>query len=161
MKEFDINTKVTAYEYEELPSEYRELVDIAKEMTHNAYNPYSKFGVGAALKMGNGEVVRGCNQENAAYPSGLCAERSAMFWASANYPDVPMQAIAVAAYTEGHYTEHPVSPCGSCRQVMVEYEDKFKQPLKVILYGTKATYVIEKASSLLPFSFVGDSLKGE
>lgn len=161
MKELNINTKVQAYQYEELPEEYKQLVDIAKEMTQRAYNPYSKFGVGAALKMANGEIVRGNNQENAAYPSGLCAERTAMFYASANYPDVPMQTIAIAAFTDGHFTEHPVSPCGSCRQVMVEFEDKFHQPLTVILYGTKATYVIESAASLLPFCFVSESLKGE
>lgn len=160
MKELLINTSVQVYAYDELPAEYKELVDIARDMTRNAYNPYSHFAVGAAIRMANGQIVRGSNQENAAYPSGLCAERTAMFAASANYPGVAMKQLAVAAFTDGHFTGEPGSPCGACRQVMVEYEDKQKEPMVVLLYGEKYTYVFRSSLDLLPLYFVGESLKG-
>lgn len=160
MNTFQINTTIHAYQFDELPAEYRELVNIAKEMTKAAYSPYSRFSVGAALRLSDGTVVRGCNQENAAYPSGLCAERTAMFAASANHPGLDMRVLAIAAFTNGHFTEQPVSPCGGCRQVMVEFEDRQKEPMTVILYGTEGTYVIESAKELMPFCFVSESLKG-
>lgn len=160
MKTFQIHTNIQSYQYDELPREHRELVDIAKQMTAHSYDPYSHFAVGAALRLADGTIVRGCNQENAAYPSGLCAERTAMFGASANHPDVPMRALAIAAFTDGHFTAEPVSPCGGCRQVMVEFEDRQKEPLTVILYGTNGTYVVESAKELMPFCFVSESLKG-
>ena len=161
MEKIEINTTIRMYRYEELPAEYQRLVEIAKEMTNHSYAPYSQFHVGAALLMGDGTIVRGCNQENAAYPSGLCAERTAMFGASANHPDQPMRALAIAAFTEGHFTETPVSPCGGCRQVRVEFEDRQKEPMAVILYGTKGVYVVESAKELMPFCFISESLKGE
>ncbi len=160
MNTFQLHTNIHAYSYEELPPEYRKLVDIAKQMTEASYCPYSRFAVGAALQLSDGTVVRGCNQENAAYPSGLCAERTAMFAASANHPGKAMKVLAIAAYTDGHFTEQPVSPCGGCRQVMVEFEDRQKEPLTVILYGTDGTYVIDSAKELMPFCFVSESLKG-
>ena len=121
MNTFQISATIQAYSYDELPEDYRELVDIAKKMTKAAYSPYSRFSVGAALRLADGTIVRGCNQENAAYPSGLCAERTAMFAASANHPGQAMRVLAIAAYTDGHFTKEPVSPCGGCRQVMVEF----------------------------------------
>jgi len=160
MREFNINTKVQVFTMEELPEEYKCLVEAAKQQVNNSYSPYSRFSVGAAVRLANGEIVTGSNQENAAYPSGLCAERTTMYYASARYPQEAMRALAIAAFTDGHYTEDPVSPCGACRQVMVEYEDKFKQPLRVLLYGTNNVYVFESAKSLMPFCFVGESLKG-
>lgn len=160
MKKLDIHTLVKAYSYEELPSDYKALVDAAKEMTQQSYAPYSHFAVGAALRLSDGTIVRGCNQENAAYPSGLCAERTALFWAHANHPEKAVQALAIAAYTDGHFTEEPVSPCGGCRQVMVEYEDAQKEPMVVILYGKNGVYVVESAKELMPFCFVSESLKG-
>ena len=160
MKTFQISANVHAYAYDELPEDYKEWVNIAKQMTKASYSPYSRFAVGAALRLEDGTIVRGCNQENAAYPSGLCAERTAMFAASANHPGQAMRVLAIAAYTDGHFTEQPVSPCGGCRQVMVEFEDRQKAPLAVILYGTEGTYVVESAKELMPFCFVSDSLKG-
>jgi len=160
MKKFQINTTVQAYRFDELPEEDRRLVEIAKEMTSHSYSPYSRFAVGAALELADGCVVRGCNQENAAYPSGLCAERTAMFAASATRPGVAMKTLAIAAYVDGHFTEDPVSPCGGCRQVMVEYEDRQHAPLRVILFGTNGCYVIASAKELMPFCFVSESLRG-
>ncbi len=158
MKTFELQAKVHAYSYDELPPDYRELVDVAKQMTGASYNPYSRFAVGAALRLEDGTIVRGCNQENAAYPSGLCAERTALFAAGANYPGKAMRAIAIAAFSNGRFTQEPVSPCGGCRQVMVEYEDAQKAPLAVILYGTDGCYVIESSKELMPFCFVAESL---
>ena len=160
MNTFQISATIQAYSYDELPEDYRELVDIAKEMTKAAYSPYSRFSVGAALRLADGTIVRGCNQENAAYPSGLCAERTAMFAASANHPGQAMRVLAIAAYTDGHFTKEPVSPCGGCRQVMVEFEDRQKEPMTVILYGMEGTYVVKSSKELMPFCFVSESLKG-
>ena len=110
--------------------------------------------------LADGKVVGGCNQENAAYPSGLCAERTALFAAGAQYPDVPVKALAIAAYTDGHFTEDPVSPCGACRQVMLETEHRYKQPMRVLLFGANHVYEFDSAESLLPFSFISEDLKG-
>ena len=132
MKEKEIKTFIKVYDYEELPAEDRELVDAAKGMTRNSYAPFSKFHVGAAIRMANGAVVTGSNQENAAYPSGTCAERTAAYWASAQHPGVAMKKIAIAAWTRLHHSDedsdeecfqrNPISPCGACRQALLEYE---------------------------------------
>ena len=113
--------------------------------------------MGAALRLENGLIVKGANQENAAYPSGLCAERTAMFWASANYPDIPFDTLAISAADHGVLCELPASPCGSCRQVMAEYQKKYGRPLKVILVGEKRIRKFAKVEDLLPIIF--DSLK--
>ena len=113
--------------------------------------------MGAALRLANGLIVKGANQENAAYPSGLCAERTAMFWASANYPDVAFDTLAISAADHGVLCELPASPCGSCRQVMAEYEKKYKRPLKVILVREKRIRKFGNVEDLLPIIF--DSLK--
>lgn len=160
MTELTISSQVKVYSYDELPADVKQLVDLAKEQVTTSYSPYSHFAVGAALRMDNGEIVTGSNQENAAYPSGICAERTTIFYASAHYPTSAMKAIAVAAYTDGHFTLEPAAPCGACRQVMVEYEDKFKTPMQVILYGENRVFVLDSASDLVPFRFVGESLKG-
>ena len=112
------------------------------------------------IKLDNGEIVNGANQENAAYPSGLCAERTAIFYANAQYPKVPVEAIAVACYTNGHFTERAGSPCGNCRQVLLETEQRFKRNMAVLLYGEKEILWFESAKSLLPHSFVDDDLNG-
>ena len=154
MNTFQISATIQAYSYDELPEDYRELVDIAKEMTKAAYSPYSRFSVGAALRLADGTIVRGCNQENAAYPVGLCAERTAIFAAGVQYPDVPVKALAIAARTPGgQLQDEPVSPCGSCRQVLIETETRFHQPVRILLYGTKKVYVIDGISNLMPLSF--------
>lgn len=157
MAEKKIN--VTYQEYssvEEMTPEDQALVAAALEAQKGSYSPYSDFQVGAALQLANGVIVKGANQENIAYPSGLCAERVAMFWAGANYPDVPMDTLAIAGSDHGVLCESPASPCGACRQVMAEYEKKHGQPLKIILVGDKLIRKFPCVEALLPFIF--DSL---
>ena len=141
----------------EMSPEDQELIAAAHEARKGSYSPYSNFQVGAALRLDNGLIVKGANQENAAYPSGLCAERTAMFWASANYPDIPFDTLAISAADHGVLCELPASPCGSCRQVMAEYQKKYGRPLKVILVGEKRIRKFDKVEDLLPIIF--DSLK--
>ena len=156
MKYLKITAKIRICNYEELLSEEKFIVDKAKEATFRAYSPYSKFKVGAAALLMNGEIVTGNNQENVAFPSGLCAERTALFYAHSQYPDEAVKALAIAAYTEGDFLNRPISPCGACRQVMLETEMRFKQPVKIILYGKKEILIVESIKDLLPLAF--DSL---
>ena len=144
----------------DLPADDHTLMQAAIDATATAYAPYSHFHVGAAAKLGNGVVIRGCNQENAAYPSGLCAERSALFAAGAQYPAEPVNTLAIACFTDGHFTKEPGSPCGACRQVMLETEHRYGGKMEVLLYGEEETYVFESAADLLPLIFVSESLKG-
>ena len=120
--------------------------------------PYSKFHVGAAALLEDGTIVTGSNQENAAYPSGLCAERVALFHAGHQYPDMPVVALAIAAATNGRQVES-ISPCGACRQVLLEAEQRYGKPMKVLLCGTKEVVVAESAESLLPLCFGAKDLK--
>ena len=157
-----IITLIDECKYEELGAEDRRLVDLAKEATTRAYAPYSKFHVGAAILMDNGEIVCGSNQENAAFSSGTCAERSACFYAAARYPGVPMKKIAIAAWTRLHrpadapdedcFQDKPISPCGACRQALLEY-GALHGPIEVILYGRDAVYILPSVRSLMPLSF--------
>lgn len=160
MKEIEFKTIVKVYSYDELSEERRMLIDKAKSSVELSYSPYSHFAVGAAVLLNNGEMFCGANQENAAYPSGLCAERTVMFYTNANRPDVPVKALACACYTNGHFTARPGSPCGSCRQVLVETEQRFGQDIEILLYGENAIYVFPSAKSLLPHTFVDDDLNG-
>ncbi len=118
MKQINLTTKITVYSYEECTEIEKKLIDAAKHATSNAYAPYSHFSVGASLLLENGKIITGSNQENAAYPSGLCAERTAVFYANAQYPDQKIEAMAVAAFYNGEFTNDIISPCGSCRQVL-------------------------------------------
>lgn len=152
MKTHKIETPFEEYAYDELSEADRQLVDTAKDMTRNSYAPYSGFHVGAAILLDNGVIIKGSNQENVAYPSGTCAERTACYQASALHPGVPMRKIAIAAWTNGHFQENPISPCGACRQALAEYEAKYG-PIEVILYGEKGIYKLPSVSSLLPFTF--------
>lgn len=149
-----------SYQWDELSAEQQALIQVAKEQTNHSYCPYSHFHVGAAALLGNGEIIRGCNQENAAYPSGLCAERSALFAAGAQYPDQPVVRLAIACFTGGHFTKEPGSPCGACRQVMTETEHRYGGKMEVLLYGENETFVFSSAADLLPLVFVKESLKG-
>jgi len=144
---------------EELPKEEQELLTKAVETSKTAYAPYSKFNVGAAVRLENGLIVTGSNQENAAYPSGLCAERVAMFAASANQPNKTMTTLAV--YAKGiTISEEQISPCGSCRQVMNEYEVKQNHEIKVLLMNSKGMiWVFQSTLDLLPFAFTSKALK--
>ena len=138
----------------------KELVDLAKEAVENSYSPYSNFAVGAAVRLANGKIVKGSNQENSAYPSGLCAERVALFSAGSLYPGVAIEAIAITAKTKDSIHLEPISPCGACRQVMLEYETIGKNSMKVIMHGEgDSCYVTESVKDMLPFSFIGEFLK--
>jgi cytidine deaminase len=143
----------------ELSPEEQNLVLLSRNMTNNAYAPYSEFFVGAAVLLQNGEIVKGSNQENAAYPSGLCAERVAIFAASANFPGIGIKAIAISAKSKHRLMDHPVSPCGACRQALLEYEFKQKVPVRMLLSGELGViYIVEKIQDLLPLSFTPDEL---
>ena len=143
----------------ELSKEDELLLYEAAEATKGSYSPYSNFAVGAAVLLENGEIIRGSNQENAAYPVGLCAERVALFYASHKYPNVAVKAIAITAKSEIHPVEDPIKPCGSCRQVMAETEYRFQHKMKIILKGeTEKVIVFDSTDHLLPFSFSGDDL---
>ena len=140
---------------EELPGMDAELMRRAHEAARNAYAPYSKFHVGAAVRLANGEIVVGNNVENAAYPSGLCAERVAMFAAMAQFPGVPFEALAITAWSSTKAISEPVAPCGACRQVMVEVEHVSKRPLRVLCQGdTGPVMVFDGIESLMPFVFL-------
>jgi len=154
-----IETKVEIYKFEELTLQEQDLLNKAKEQVFKSYAPYSKFHVGAAILLANGEIVTGSNQENSAYPSGLCAERTAIFYANAQYPDVPVETLAIAAYTNGNFLAEPVTPCGACRQVLLETETRFKKPFAILLYGTQNIYKIYSAAQLLPLCFGKESLE--
>ena len=142
------------YAYEELSEQDRQLIESAKQATQQSYAPYSQFHVGAAVLLEDGTTITGTNQENAAYPSGLCAERTALFYASSTHPDKAVVALAIAAHSKGEFTESPISPCGACRQVMLEIEQRHARPIRILLYGTEGVYVIEGGvRELLPLTF--------
>jgi cytidine deaminase len=154
MKEVELKTVILECQMDELSTEDRQLVEQAIEATRRSYAPYSHFRVGAAVRLENDEIVIGCNQENAAYPSGLCAERTALFAAGALYPDVPVRVLAVAARgTDGEMTEEPTGPCGSCRQVIIESETRAKHPIRILLYGRRCVYIIDGIRQLMPLTF--------
>ena len=160
MQKRTIETNIEIYSFEELSQEKKDLINKAKEQVTKAYAPYSGFHVGAAIELENGVVITGSNQENSAYPSGLCAERVAMFYANAQYPEVPVKTLAIAAYTNGNFISDPVTPCGSCRQVLLETETRFEKNITILLYGTKNTYLLENVKQLLPLCFEKSSLNG-
>lgn len=160
MQKKTVETSFTIYNFEELTTSYQNLINKAKEQVVKAYAPYSGFHVGAAIELENGEIFAGSNQENSAYPSGLCAERVAMFYANAQFPDVPVKTIAIAAFTNGNYLPEPITPCGSCRQVLLETEMRFEKNISILLYGTQNVYLIENVKQLLPLCFEKSSLQG-
>lgn len=160
MKEKEISLKFKEYTKEEFISDkYNKLIELSVSVLENAYAPYSQFSVGAAVLLENGEIVTGTNQENAAYPSGLCAERVAMFYANSKFPDVPVVAIAVSAKYRGEIIENIISPCGSCRQVLIEVENRYKKPITVILASKDKLLVADNVKQLLPLSFGDNFLK--
>lgn len=161
MKTIDINIKIRFCRLDELAEEDRQLVEMAVEATNNAYAKYSNFRVGAAVRLENGLLMKGANQENAAFPVTLCAERTAIFAAQANYPEQPITAIAIAAKNESGLLSEPITPCGSCRQVMLEIEDRYKRPLRILLYGQNGVYIVDTVKDLMPLSFVDASMKGK
>jgi cytidine deaminase len=158
MEEIIIETKIKAYSVAELPDELKTLAQSSFAISRQAYAPYSEFYVGAAVLLDNGVIVTGNNQENAAYPSGLCAERVALFYAGSQYPGLAVRAIAISAQTRGRQT-NTISPCGACRQVLLETENRYRRPIKILFCGPEKVYVAESAASLLPLSFSGSDLK--
>ena len=161
MKTFRIETIVTSLSETELTEEERAVVNAAKMATDNSYAPYSKFHVGAAVLLDNGEIIKGSNQENAAYPSGICAERTTIFYANSEYPDEKIKYMAIAAKSENGFTPAPISPCGTCRQVLLETERRYGQDIKVLLYSTDGIYRVDSMAKLLPLSFTEESLTNE
>jgi len=162
LKRYDMITKHLSIDYteyasvDEMTPQDQALVAAAIEAQKGSYSPYSHFQVGAAVRLEDGTIVPGANQENSAYPSGLCAERTAMFAASATHPGVAFEAIAIAASDHGHPCEDPATPCGGCRQVMAQYQHKFGRPIEIILAGTGKIQKFSKVDDIMPFIF--DSL---
>ena len=155
--------EITIQEYqtnESIPANDLELMEQAVIASQSSYAPYSQFHVGAAILLENGEIIKGSNQENAAYPSGLCAERVALFSAKSVFPDIPIQAIAITAHSDDFETEVPVTPCGSCRQVLAEMQNRQTKKIKIIMKGQKgATFVTDGIENLLPLMFIEEKLK--
>ncbi len=148
--------RIVVHEFEtigELPENDQNLLHEARRITSMAYAPYSGFQVGAAVLLENGQIITGNNQENSAYPSGLCAERVALFYANANYPETPVTAIAISAAKQDTLVIEPVKPCGSCRQALAEAEVRFETPIRIILDGQNSILVLNGVESLLPLSF--------
>lgn len=153
-RKLDITISIDVYDSPaELSSEYANLLKAAEKITHQAYAPYSNFLVGAAILLDDGTIVTGTNQENAAYPSGLCAERTAIYYTGAQYPNHKIKAIAVAAQ-RGDEVFLPAAPCGACRQAMLEYEEKQPEAIQLILQGQEGKiYVLSSIADLLPLKF--------
>lgn len=143
----------------ELNDELQNLIQKAKSAAKKAYAPYSEFRVGAAVLLENNEIIEGNNQENAAYPSGLCAERVAIFYANSKYPNIEIKAIAITAITKDGFIKEPIPPCGSCLQVMLESEQRANKPIQVLLFGTNKITVAENIQQFLPIYFNKDMLK--
>jgi len=160
MKEKKIELSFTSAKLSELSVEEKQLVANANSAFSTAYAPYSGFLVGASVLLDNGEIVNGSNQENVAYPSGLCAERVALFYAGACFPEAKIKTIAVSVMSKSFKVNDVISPCGACRQVMAEYEDKQEQAIKVILHSpTNQVLIANTVESLLPFMFKSPLLK--
>jgi cytidine deaminase len=152
---YDIYTDIS-----ELEEKDAWLLNEAKAITDQAYAPYSNFHVGAVAMLSNGEVVAGTNQENASYPVGICAERVLLGNAATLYPGVSIETIAISYNSDTIKSDHPISPCGMCRQALLEYETRLKKPIRLILAGMEGEIQIIKTSSLLlPFAFTSSELK--
>ena len=159
MTEKKIEINVEELSLDELPLDQQELVRKAYEATDNSYAKYSNFNVGAAIRLGDGSIVVGANQENAAFPVSLCAERTAIYAAQANHPELPITQIAITAKNLNGFLANPVTPCGSCRQVMLEMEDRYKNNMTVLLCGTSKIYRLASAKDLLPLCFVDADMR--
>jgi cytidine deaminase len=153
MRQFILNVSVKVYAPDELDEADKVLVKAAREASSGAYAPFSGFSVGAAVLLANGEIITGNNQENTAFPSGLCAERVAVFFANARYPDVPIVAVAIASSVAGKPSEKCVYPCGACRQVLLQSELRFGNKMRVLMAGAGEIHATDSAGDLLPLSF--------
>lgn len=154
MKEITLTSHIMECTADELTAQEQALVDAANKATYRSYSPYSKFSVGAALLLADGTVITGCNQENAAFSVTVCAERSALFAAGAQHPGTAPVAIAISARnSSGNFPDAPISPCGVCRQAMIETETRYNRELTILLIGKKSIYKIKGIRSLMPLSF--------
>jgi cytidine deaminase len=145
---------------DELPAAQQELLNKAKEITALAHAPYSKFQVGAVARLTNGEIVSGSNQENASFPVGLCAERVLLATVSSLYPKVPLETVAISYKSAQHKSDHPIAPCGICRQSLQEFESRTGHPVQLVLGGlTGPVYVIDSVRRLLPLAFTSEELR--
>ena len=159
MEQLILKSVVNVFQYEELPTPVKLLVDSAKDATANSYSPYSQFSVGAALRLEDGTVIKGANQENAAFPVTMCAERAAVFNAQSNCPQKAITDIAIAARNANGFVDEPVSPCGSCRQALLEMEQRYNRDIRVYLCGADRVYMLDSVKNLLPLSFVDKSMR--
>ena len=160
MKEKEICIHFTIKQENELSVRELALLDQARHATYRSYSPYSHFSVGAAVELEDGSLVSGSNQENAAYPSGICAERTAVFYANSRYPDIPIRTICIAARNaEGKFPPLPIAPCGACRQVLLEAEQRAGKDIEILLYGTECIYCVDSVHALLPLCFDGSFLE--
>ncbi len=153
-----IEIDVEVLQYEELTAPDRELIDVAKEATKSSFAPYSRFNVGAAVRLENGVILHGSNQENSAYPSGLCAERVTIFYANAHYPDIAPRTLAIATFAGGDFLSDPITPCGACRQVLIDCEKRYGKDIAVLLFGKKYIYKVKCIRDLMPLAFDEESL---
>jgi cytidine deaminase len=160
MNERIVSAKIQVYTFGELSEVEKKLIKSAQEATERAYAPYSGFQVGAAALLDNGEIVTGNNQENAAYPSGLCAERVTLFYANSQYPNSTVKMIAITAQTGGNFTTECTAPCGACRQVILETENRFDTPIRILMAGRETVYAVDSIKELLPLHFDKASLNG-
>jgi cytidine deaminase len=161
MKESKFEFNYRVYDsIDELPADQRALLEQAREVTAQAYAPYSNFQVGAVAKLATGDLVTGSNQENASFPAGLCAERVLLASVASMHPRKPIQTIAISYKSDHQKSDHPISPCGICRQSLQEYESRISQPVQLILGGmTGPVYVIDSATKLLPLAFTSEELR--
>ncbi|MBR6444963.1 MAG: cytidine deaminase [Prevotella sp.] len=159
MENIKIEINMQFCQLDELSADDQELIRAAIGALANSYARYSHFNVGAALRLADGTVFIGANQENAAFPSGLCAERSAIFAAQSNRPDQAITTLAIAARNSNGLMENPISPCGGCRQVILEVEDRYQKPVRILLYGTRGVYCINSVKDLMPLSFVDENMR--
>ncbi len=160
----NVEIRINIEEYkspDELSDEEQQLIERAIQTARDAYAPYSEFHVGASLLLDDGTFVDGNNQENAAYPDGLCAERVAMFSANALHPGSPVKMMAVAAMYQDKLLDQPVYPCGSCRQALLESENRFMQPVRILMYGQAGIHAVSSIKDLLPLSFDSSFLKSK
>ncbi|MBO4530731.1 MAG: cytidine deaminase [Paludibacteraceae bacterium] len=153
MDKLTISCNVTILAFDELNEKEKNLVVAAQNATANSYSPYSHFSVGAAVRLTDGAVYTGNNQENASYPCGLCAERTALYYANAQNPNTPVESIAIAAKNVDGFLKTPITPCGACRQSLLETENRFNQKITVYLYGTEGIYRVDSIADLLPLQF--------
>jgi cytidine deaminase len=160
MKKRELSISYLEYKgTDELSEADRHLVEEAKTAAAGAYAPYSHFMVGAAIELNDGTIVRGANVENAAFPSGSCAEKTALSYTVANHREKKAAAIAIVAFSEGELTGDPVPPCGNCRQMLIEEEQRLGSPIRVILAGKTDVIVLDNCQSLMPLSFTRSNLR--